>query len=127
MMQNKKNKGFLLPRILRWIARIWSLLLLIFALGRVFTPDPYATRPITALEVFLLSFWGLAIIWLMLGWKWERLGAYGAIGTMITRELVYYIATGEWIINFLIIWVLIIPPAILYLFADKFNKTTSNS
>lgn len=121
-MQTNRGKKQSLSRILRWIARIWSLLLLIFALVRVFTPDPYAIRPITAFEVFLLSFWGVAIIWLILGWKWERLGAYGAIITMILRELVYTITTGEWIINFLIIWVLIIPPAILYLLAYKFYQ-----
>ncbi|MCJ7694786.1 MAG: hypothetical protein MUO40_05095, partial [Anaerolineaceae bacterium] len=103
-----------------------SLLLLIFALVRVFTPDPYATQPIKAVEVFLLSFWGVAIIALMLGWKWERLGAYGAIGTMILRELVYFITTGEWTINFLIFWVIIIPPAILYLLAYKIIKNTNS-
>lgn len=122
-MNGKRNLRF--SGILRWTARIWSLLLLIFALVRIFSPDPNAIRPITALEIFLLSFWGVAIIWLVLGWKWERLGAYGAIVTMILRELVYYITTGEWIINFLIIWVLIIPPAILYLLANKFDKNSN--
>ena len=121
-METKKEKKPVSSRILRWIARIWSLLLLIFALIRVFTPDPYATRPITALEVFLLSFWGVAILALMFAWKWEKIGALIAIVTMVLRELVYFITTGEWIINFLIIWVLIIPPAIFYLLAHRIDK-----
>lgn len=125
-MKTKTEKKPVSSRILRWIARIWSLLMLIFALIRVFTPDPYATRPITALEVFLLSFWGVAILALMFAWKWEKIGALIAIVTMAVRELVYFITTGEWIINFLIIWAFIIPPAILYLLAHKIDKSNQS-
>ncbi len=110
--------------ILRWIARIWSLLVFIFALVVIFSPDPYAVHPPTAKEVFLLSFWGIAILGLLIGWKWERLGGFIAIFTMAVRELVYWAVTGEWIINFLLIWVLVIPPAVMYLLVGRFSERT---
>ena len=113
-----------IARILRWVARIWSLLALALALLVILTPDPYAVRPITATEIFLLSFWGIAILGLLIGWIWERLGGFIAIFTMAVRELVYWAVTGEWIINFLLIWVLVIPPAVMYLLVGQFSDKT---
>ena len=111
------NKASRAEKIIRWIARVWSLLIFGFALTRVFTPDPYATEPIKPADILLLSLWGLAIIGLIVAFRWERLGAIIAIGVMLIRELVWIIIYGDWIINFLIIWAVIIPPAVLFWFA----------
>jgi len=83
----------------------------------MFTPDPYQIRPITPMEVFMLSFWGVAILGLVLAWRWERFGAMLMIITMPVRELVYFLIHRLWIINFLLIWALVIPPALMFLFA----------
>ncbi len=104
-------------KIFRWVARIWGLFALILALLVVFTPDPYQVRPITAMEVFMLSFWGVAILGLILAWRWERFGALLTLITMPVREVVYILLHRGWTINFLLIWTLVIPPALMYLFA----------
>jgi len=116
-MQNEKR----LPlkfRILRWVARIWSLLLFILALVIIFSPDPYATgEPIPATTYLLLGLWGASVLGLLLALRWERLGAWFAIGTMLAREMLFIIVEGRWFVNFLLIWLAILPPAILYLVA----------
>lgn len=76
-------------KILRWIARIWSLLSLIFALVIATSPDPYAVNPITAREFFMLSLWLIAILGLVLGWRFERLGVLITIIIMPEREILY--------------------------------------
>ncbi len=49
--------------------------------------------------------------------RWERLGALLTMLIMPIRELVYILVYREWTINFLLIWALVIPPAVMYLLA----------
>jgi len=120
-----KNKT-LLPRkilILRWIARVWSLVILAFALIIIFSPDPYATgEPIPLTTYVLLGLWGLSVVGLMVAWLWERLGALIAIGTMLVRELLFIITEGRWYVNFLLLWAAFLPPAIMYLLAWRMER-----
>ncbi len=116
-----KNSSTLV-KILRWTARIWSLLALTLALVIIFTPDPYQVRPITMMEIFMLSFWGVAILGLVLAWRWEPFGALLTIIIMPLRELIYYLLHREWVINFLIVWALVIPPAVMYLLAWTLDR-----
>jgi hypothetical protein len=108
-------------KILRWVARIWSLFVLGLALVIAFTPDPYTTRPIELHEAFMLSIWGVAILGLILAWRWERFGALLTIITMPIREILYILFYREWTINFLLIWALVIPPAVMYLLAWRMD------
>lgn len=104
-------------KILRWIARVWSLLTLILALVVALSPDPYAVTPISLREFFMLSLWLVAILGLVLGWRFERLGALIALIIMPVREAPYILFYREWTVNFLLIWALVIPPAAMYLSA----------
>lgn len=114
------NNGKEAPRrvkIIRWIARIWSLPIFVFTLLRVFTPDPLVTEPVPAEDWFLLSLWGVAILGLLVAWRWERFGGILTIATMFAREIIWVILKGDWLVNFLIIWAFLVPPAILFLVA----------
>ena len=104
-------------KIIRWIARIWSILIFVFALLRIFVPDPYATEPVPASDWFLLSLWGMAILGLLIAWRWELIGGIITIATMFVRELIWVVLKGDWLVNFLIIWFIVVPPAILFLVA----------
>jgi Na+/proline symporter len=114
-------------KILRWIARIWSLLLAGFALVLAFTPDPTITGPVPFEDWFLLAFWGVAIMGLLIAWWWENVGATISIGTMLLRELAWVILKGDWVENFLIVWALIVPPAILFLAANRLQAKAARS
>jgi hypothetical protein len=117
---NKMSEKNMTPpsvKTIRWIARIWSAIILAFTVFRVFTPDPYATEPIPAEDWFLLSLWGVAILGLLVAWRWEFVGGVITIATMFFREIAWIVLKGPWLVNFLIIWALVVPPAILFLVA----------
>lgn len=104
--------------IIRWVARIWSLVIFVFVLLRLFAPDPHATGgPIPAEDLFLLSLWGVAVLGLLVAWRWELVGASLTIATMFLRELAWVILKGPWLVSFLIVWAAFVPPAVLFLFA----------
>lgn len=120
---NDKNSRSLKWLILRWAPRVWSVLLAVFALVIIFSPDPYATgEPIPATDLVLLGLWGASIVGLLIGWFNERLGAFLAIGAMIIREALFIIVEGRWLANFLLIWLVILPPAVMYLLAWRFKQ-----
>jgi len=121
-MENKKP---LPPKIyiLRWIARLWSLAIFVLALVIVFSPDPHATgEPIPATTYVLLGLWGLSVVGLMVAWLWERVGALVAIAALVLRELLYLILSGSWVLNFLIVWLAFLPPAVLFLLASHMER-----
>jgi len=104
-------------KIIRWIARLWSILVFVVALLIIFTPDPYATEPVPVADWFLLSLWGVAILGLVVAWRWEFVGGIITIATLFIRELAWVILKGDWMVSFLIMWLFIVPPAILFLVA----------
>jgi hypothetical protein len=113
--------------IIRWIARIWGVLVFALALVIIFTPDPYATGPVPAEDWFLLSLWGLAILGLLVAWRWELAGGILTIATMFIRELAWVILKGGWVVNFLIVWALVVPPAILFLVAWRLERKSEGA
>lgn len=120
----KKKKP--LPKmvlILRWIARVWSLAILALALVIIFTPDPYATgEPIPMSDCILLGLLGASVIGLLIAWLWERLGVWITIGTMVARDILFIIFRGSWFVDFLLIWLAILPPAVMFLLAWRMEK-----
>jgi len=114
-------------KIVRWIARIWSILVFTVTLLEIVTPDPNATEPVPAADWFLLSLWGVAILGLLVAWRWELVGATVTIATMFIRELAWVILKGQWLVNFLIVWVFVVPPAILFLVAWSLERSASKT
>jgi hypothetical protein len=110
--------------IIRWVARTWSILVFIFTLLRIITPDPYATEPVPVSDYFLLSLWGVSILGLLIAWHWELLGGIITIATMFVRELIWVVLKGNWWVNFLILWLIVLPPAILFLLAWRLERKT---
>ena len=114
-------------KIIRWIARIWSILVFVFTLLRIITPDPYATEPVPISDWFLLSLWGVAILGLLIAWRWELIGGIITISIMFVRELIWVVLKGDWWVNFLIFWSFVVPPAILFLVAWRLGRKTQKS
>jgi len=103
--------------VIRWIARVWSLVLLAIVLLMLLTPDPNATEPMLAEDWFLLGLWALAFLWLLVAWRWELVGGILAIATMFVRELAWVLIKGDWFVGFLFLWAAFVSPAILFLVA----------
>ncbi len=108
-------------KILRWIARVWSLLIFAFALA-VALDQNYST--IKTREKFMLSLWMVAFLGLLLAWRFERLGALITIIIMPVREVLYFLIYREWTINFLLIWAMVLPPAVMYLLAWSSDRNS---
>ncbi len=103
--------------VFRWIARIWSGVVFALAILEITYPDSYATEPVPTVDWFLLGLWGLAILGLAAAWRWEAIGATVTIATMFVREIAFFLLKGFWHPAFLIVWILIVPPAIMFLTA----------
>ena len=117
-------------RIIRWIARIWSMLVFVVALLTIVTPDPYASEPVPLEDWFMLGLWGVAVLGLLVAWRWEPVGGSITLATIVIREIAWLILKGAWWVNFLIVWVFVVPPAILFLVAwglERRGRVASDS
>lgn len=121
------NTSNIAPRsvkIIRWIARIWSILVTIFVLLIFFEPDTGGPGPIAAVDVFLLSLTGLAILGLFIAWRWELVGGIFTIVMLFVREIAWVILKGNWLPGFLFLWFFFLPPAIMFLIAWRLERKT---
>jgi len=109
-------------KIIRWIARIWSILVTVGAMLTFFSPDSIDARPIATVDVFLLSLTGVAFVGLFIAWRWELVGGIFTIAMMFIREIAWVILKGNWLLGFLILWFFIAPPAILFLIAWRLER-----
>ena len=115
------NTSIAVPRSvkrIRWTARIWSILAIVFALMIFFLPDDSSSAgPIAAVDKFLLSLTGLAMLGLFIAWRWELVGGIFTIVMLFVREIAWVIIKGNWLVGFLVLWFFFLPPAILFLIA----------
>jgi hypothetical protein len=112
-------------RILRWIARIWSLAVLVVALLIVILPDRYAVYPVPLTDWVLLSFYWIAILGLLIAWRWEALGGTLAITAVLGRSVAFYIIRGVWpfdLSSLSILTVVFVLPGILYLVCWRMSR-----
>ncbi len=100
----------------RWIARIWSGAVLALVVVQLMFRSP-TSEPLPAVDWFLVGLWGAAVVGLLLAWRWEAGGALLTLGAMTLREVSFFLVKGFWTPAFLIIWVLVVPPAVLFLVA----------
>jgi len=99
--------------ILRTIAVIWTLAALVDAVLLVIGRGQdrnFKDWPILAL-------WGVAIIGLIVAWKWNLVGGIIAIAFTALHDILALIFTGNWLPGYMIMWAFIIPPAILFIIA----------
>jgi hypothetical protein len=112
-------------KIIRWVARIWTIPVVILALVAVLTPDQNASGdPAHWLSSFFLVMYGIAAMGLVIGWRWELAGGLITIVTLVMRDTFYIIMGGTWVENILFVWVPLIPPAVMFLIAWRMEKTS---
>jgi hypothetical protein len=116
------EKRFRSATIMRWIARIWTIPVLVFVSLRIIMPDPYATEPVPLDDLFLLGLWLAAVLALLSAWKWELIGGAAVILILAVREVVWVVLKGPWLVNFLLVWLILVPPAALFIAAATLEK-----
>ena len=80
--------------IIRWIARIWSILILALAVLVITTPDPYTVQRVPLADQMLMGLFGVAILGSLIAWRWEGLGGAIAIASVVAHDVTTRIIGG---------------------------------
>lgn len=118
MKRNKKVK------IIRVIAKIWSIISILFLLGSIFvfifSPSD-GDEAFSTVELIAFAFFPVGVlVGLILSWKKEILGAIISLGCMFIFYLLIIVPRGAWrAISFTFILIL---PSILFIINHIYKK-----
>jgi CHASE2 domain-containing sensor protein len=73
--------------------------------------------PPTTIFWLLFSLWFVAVLSLLFGWRWEIAGGVLAITALVSREMAYFYLSGMILVNFWMVWLPVLPPALLFILA----------
>ena len=110
---------------LRWIARIWGILLAVlifFLFGLPALTAPGGSAALPAIDLLLIGLFALAALGLLLAWRWERTGAWIAILATILQQLLFSFSKDFWDAGQLIQSALFLLPAVFFLLAGRLAK-----
>jgi hypothetical protein len=117
MKQQKKIK------IIRWIARIWRILAVLLAFVLLIsTLMETGDEPPSTIFWMLFGLWFAAVLSLLISWRWEIVGSVLAITALISREMAVFDMSGEFLVGFWMVWLPVLPPAILFILAWREDR-----
>ncbi len=102
--------------IMRWVARVWSILA--FVLGLILLVSilvEQRVEPQTSIYWLLFGLWFASLLGLLAGWRWEMAGGIIALTSLVSRELMVYFFSGQVLVGFWMVWLPILPPAVLFM------------
>jgi hypothetical protein len=102
-------------KILRWIARIWGVIIALVVVMIAVTPDPYAVGPPSGIEIFYLSLYAVSALGLLVAWKWELIGALISIVAMLTQAISGSIREGFAFMKIVSVELVFFIPAVLFI------------
>jgi hypothetical protein len=111
---DRKNKRI---SIIRWVARVWSLLPILWGLAEVLFPHGGDTEAVPWTDWLALSLLGLSVVGLALAWRWERLGGWISVAALAVFIVVFLITVERSFPSSLIFLFGIGIPASLFLIA----------
>lgn len=110
-------------KILRWIARIWSLIVAIVIIMIAVSPDPNSTGQVSSSEIFYLSLYVVSAFGLLLAWKWELLGSIISLLAVITQAISVIIDKGfSFYLKIAVIQLVFVIPAIVFIICWQFSR-----
>ena len=107
--------------ILRWTARMWTLLLVILIVAMFSVSREGGETPITTSEVIELGTLGFSALGLVLAYKWEVLGSTLALLGLAAHIAVYAVSRGNFFGREILVLVFGIPAA-LFLLASFLDR-----
>ncbi len=104
-----------LIKLMRWTARVLSVLVLILAITILVTPgtEVEGQTPSVAYWI-LLVMWCVGVLGLLIAWRWELAGAIIAIFALITRDMFYFSLSRQSFVDFGMVWLPILIPALIF-------------
>lgn len=122
------------PRIvavMRWTARVWSILVLFIALAILIAPDPYSTgEPVPLGDMIILGLRGVAVLGLLVAWRWEAVGAAVTIAAVVADVVGFGVVEGSWAMAFgslAFLGPIFVLPAILFLISWALSRDASRA
>ena len=112
---------------MRRAARGWSLVVVILLMMWLKTTDPNGIEPVSTLNSFLVLLLGVAVSGLLIAWRWERTGAILTIVAMVIREIAWLTLREKWMVSTVLLWVVLLPPAIMYLSASRLERQLADA
>ena len=109
-------------RVTRWVARIWSLGPILFALAEILFPHAEEGVAVPWTDWVTLSIAFISVIGLAIAWRWERLGGWISLVALAVFLVLFLITVERSFPGFLIFLVGIGVPAVLFLisaYADR--------
>jgi hypothetical protein len=108
--------------VVRWVARIWSLAPIIFALAEIVFPHSEEGVVVPWIDWMVLSVAFLSVIGLALAWRWERLGGWISVVALAIFMVLFLVTVERSFPGVVIFLVGIGIPAALFLisaYADR--------
>lgn len=117
VMENQDRK-FL---VLRWVARIWSIPAIFFAVNEILFPssENVVEEGWFTWATVMLMF--LSVVGLLVAWWKERIGGWASLGILVLFFVFYWVDASEffpgwiWLVGFVAL------PAVLFLIYDYLN------
>lgn len=120
---DKNRKSWV--RWTRWIARIWSLGPILFALGEILFPHSDEGVEVPWTDWLNLSLIFVALLGLVLAWRWERLGGWMAVIFLSVFLVLFFINVEGSFPSGLIFLAAVGVPAVLFLISSYAESSTN--
>lgn len=115
--------------IVRWLARIWSLLAFVVLIPILVPREPFAVQLLPVAHWGLLAYYGLSVLGLAIAWRWEGVGGGLAIAGPFGHVLDARLTQGLWMVDVrtALLWTaLFILPGLLFLSAWSHSRNRSH-
>jgi cytochrome bd-type quinol oxidase subunit 2 len=113
---DENKKGWV--KVTRWVARIWSLGLILLSLLVILTPDVNQEVAVPWTDWLNLSIVFISVLGLALAWRWERLGGWISVVALAVFSVLFMITVERFFPTVLIFLAGIGIPAALYLISS---------
>jgi hypothetical protein len=101
-------------RVLRRIARCWSLFTLLLGIYLTVYPSYYDMQPVPFLDACEPVLFWVAILGLFLAWHWELAGALISLSGLLGMAMTFWFFHGFWNVHFLPLLVFGLPALIFF-------------
>lgn len=117
-MQNAETRH----KILHWVARIWSLPAILFIGAHVVSPEPIVA-PVPWQDWALLGMIGVAVVGLVVGWRWARTGGLLALLGYLLHVALWPFLRGGFAPTWWMLGLFVAGPGLLFMLAQRLGPS----
>lgn len=121
---DNSSKSNLWMKVLRWLARVWSIPAILFIGAEIVSPHNNSGVDVFWYEWLAVGTMFISVLALLLGWWKEKIGGWAALSFLVLSLIIYGIYTQELfpIEGLLMLFAGIAVPAVLFLVSDRMHR-----